>query len=153
MGRNDLLIRTFLRAKRRDILKSIQITDIGDKDAVRQAVEVFKKAGLNVIAVRDADVGENIKDDLFSFPGNRPPEVEVFQHEEVKKFLYKEYHIDFDWLIKKEGISDHHNYTQAIAKEAECEEEVIRTLAIKKYIEIIDEKFDPLITNIVSKIK
>lgn len=54
---------------------------------------------------------------------------------------------------KKEGISDHHNYTQAIAKEAECEEEVIRTLAIKKYIEIIDEKFDPLITNIVSKIK
>ncbi|HBM8358507.1 TPA: AAA family ATPase, partial [Escherichia coli] len=148
-----VLLSEVIRAKRRDILKSIQITDIGDKDAVRQAVEVFKKAGLNVIAVRDADVGENIKDDLFSFPGNRPPEVEVFQHEEVKKFLYKEYHIDFDWLIKKEGISDHHNYTQAIAKEAECEEEVIRTLAIKKYIEIIDEKFDPLITNIVSKIK
>lgn len=147
-----VLLSQVIRLKRRDILKSIQITDVCDKTAVRKAVEVLSKSGLNAIAVRDADVGEDPRGNLFSFPGNRPPEVEVYQHAAVKEFLQQEYGIDFDWLIQRKGVEDHHLYTKTISEEVECEEEVVRILAIKKYIDVLGDQFDSLVDKIVEKI-
>ncbi|HCC4859923.1 TPA: hypothetical protein M5M46_002096 [Klebsiella pneumoniae] len=141
-----------IRAKRRDILKSLQITDVGDKKVVRQAIEVFSKSGVNAIAVRDADVGEAPAQKLYSFPGNRPPEVEVYSNEKVKNFIQDKYHVDVSWLLQREDITDHHQITKCIAEEAECEEEVVRALAIGKYIEDLDGAFDELVENVVRNI-
>ncbi|HHL1523227.1 TPA: hypothetical protein ACQ2HY_001697, partial [Klebsiella pneumoniae] len=86
-----------------------------------------------------------------SFPGNRPPEIEVYQNAAVKEFLHQEYGIDFDWLIQRKGVEDHHLYTKTISEEVECEEEVVRILAIKKYIDVLGEQFDNLVDQIVRK--
>jgi predicted ATPase len=69
-----VLLTEVIRIKKKELLKAIAIHDIGDKDAVREAVCVLNKIGKKAIAVRDADAGPAPQNALYSFPGNDPPE-------------------------------------------------------------------------------
>ena len=137
-----------IRVKRKDLLKAVAIHDIGDKDAVREAVRVLNKTGKKAIAIRDADVGPAPQDGLYSFPGDEPPEKEVFKHPEVKALLKTKYGLDVDWVLQRDEIADHHKFAKCLASEAETEESVIRTVAIERYILEIDGEFDDLIATI-----
>lgn len=143
-----VLLTEVIRLKKKDLLKAIAIHAIGDKDAVREASYVLNKTGKKSIAVRDADVGQAKKDGLYSFPGNRPPEVEVFTNETVKSFIDQKYDIDLDWLLQRDEVKDHHRFAKCVADEAESSEEVVRSLVIDKYIHDIDAEFDELIKDI-----
>ncbi|CAD5376927.1 ATP-binding protein [Pseudomonas sp. OF001] len=145
---SKVLLTEIIRLKKKEILKSIAIHDIGDKDAVREATQILNKTGKKAIAVRDADVGEDKKTHLFSFPGSFPPEIEVFQNTQVKIALQEKYDIDMDWLLERDEIKDHHKIAKHVAKEAETEEEVIRNYAIEKYTGVISNEFDKLISTI-----
>lgn len=147
-----VLLTEVIRVKRKDLLKAVSIYDIGDKDAVREAVRVLNKTGKNAIAIRDADVGPAPQDGLYSFPGNEPPEKEVFKHPEVKALLKTKYGLDVDWVLQRDEITDHHKFAKCLASEAETEESVIRTVAIERYILEIDGEFDDLIATIVKVI-
>lgn len=140
-----VLLSEVLRAKRKDLLKAVAIHDIGSKDAVREAVRVLNKAGKKAIAVRDGDVGQNPSEGLFSFPGSKPPEVEVFSRVEVSALMKEKYDVDIAWVLQRDNVEDHHKIVECIAREAEAEEEVVRTIAIERYIEIIDGEFEGLI--------
>ncbi len=140
-----VLLSEVIREKRKDLLKTVAIHDIGCKESVKEAVRVLVKTGKKAIGVRDADVGPNPAEGLFSFPGSRPPEIEVFQNSAVKEFMQEKYDIDIDWLIQRVEIDDHHKIVECIASEAEAEQEVVRILAIEHYIRGIDSEFDPLI--------
>ncbi|SCZ41216.1 MULTISPECIES: ATP-dependent endonuclease [Pseudomonas] len=143
-----VLLTEVIRLKRKELLKTVAIHDIGDKDAVREAVRVLQKTGKKAIAVRDADVGSAPQESLYSFPGSRPPEVEVFQHPDIQNFLKKKYGLDVNWVLEKNSITDHHKFAQCLAAEAETEESVIRTNAIEQYILRISDEFDTLIESI-----
>jgi hypothetical protein len=143
-----VLLSEVIRKKRNDLLKAVAIHDIGCKDAVREAVRVLNKTGKKAIAVRDADVGSHAIDGLFSFPGSRPPEVEVFNNPMVRALMKNKYGVDVDWVLQRDDVKAHHKIASCIAEEAEAEEEVIRTLAIETYIQSIDTEFDALITAI-----
>lgn len=140
-----VLLTEIIRIKKKELLKSVAIHDIGDKDAVREAVRVLNKTGKRAIAVRDADVGPAPDEALYSFPGTEPPEKEVFLHPEVKSLLRDKYDLEVDWILKRDEISDHHNYAKCLACEAETEESVIRTVAIERYIVEIGCEFNDLI--------
>lgn len=143
-----VLLTEVIRVKNRDLLKAIAIHDIGDKDAVREAVLVLRKTGKNAIAVRDADVGAAPKDGLLSFPGTLPPELEVFSNHAVRKLIKKKYGIDVDWICDRDDVKDHHKIAFYIAAEAEADEEVVRAIAIEKYVQEIANEFDDLISKI-----
>lgn len=143
-----VLLTEVIRAKRKGLLKAVAIHDIGDKDAVREAVRALRKTGKNAIAVRDADVGASPKDGLLSFPGKYSPEVEVFNNDAVKKLIKKKYAIDIDWIRDRDNINDHHKIAFHVAKDAEADEEVIRTFAIETYVKEIANEFDDLISRI-----
>lgn len=147
-----VLLTEVIRKKNKEILKAVSINYVGDKDAVRQAVSVLRKTGKKAIAVRDADVGSAAADHLFSFPGGKPPEVEVFYNPAVQNTLKEKYGLDVSWVIEEKEVTDHHKYASVLAKEAETEESVIRTVAIEKYIEEIDSEFDALIASINKEI-
>lgn len=140
-----VLLSEVLREKRKELLKAVAIHDIGCKEAVREAVMVLKKTGKRAMAVRDADVGQNPPEGLYSFPGTRPPEVEVFDHPAVKSLMKAKYGVDIDWLLQRDDIKDHHKIVDCIAEEAEAEPEVVRTVAIERYIKEIDSEFNALI--------
>lgn len=143
-----VLLTEVIRLKKKDLLKAIAIHAIGDKDAVREATFILNKTGKKAIAVRDADVGQDKNNGLYSFPGRKPPEVEVFSNFKVKKLIENKYQIDTDWVRQREEVKDHHKITQCIANEAECAEEVIRVLAINEYLNDISSEFDELILDI-----
>ncbi len=143
-----VLLTEVIRVKKRDLLKTIAIHDIGDKNAVREAVCVLRKTGKNAIAVRDADVGEAPKDGLLSFPGELPPEVEVFNNKAVRHLIKEKYGIDIDWIRDRDDIKDHHKIACHVAAEAEADEEVVRALAIEKYVQEVANDFDELISRI-----
>ena len=145
-----VLLTEVIRLKKKDLLKAIAIHAIGDKDAVREASYVLNKTGKKSIAVRDADVGQDKKNGLYSFPGNKPPEVEVFTNETVKSLIADKYDIDLDWILQRDEVKDHHKIAKCVADEAESSEEVVRAIVIDKYINNIDIEFDELIRDIES---
>jgi len=147
-----VLLTEVIRIKKNDLLKAVAIHNIGDKDAVREAVRVLNKTGKKAIAVRDADVGAAPQDSLYSFPGDEPPEKEVFTHPAVKALLKTKYGLDVDWVLERDEITDHHEFAKCLASEAEAEESVIRTTAIDRYIQEINSEFDVLIDAIVRAI-
>lgn len=143
-----VLLTEVIRIKSRDLLKTVAIHDIGDKDAVREAVLVLRKTGKNAIAVRDADVGAAPKDGLLSFPGKHPPEIQVFNNDAVRNLIKRKYGIDIDWIRDRDDIKDHHKIAFHIASEVEADEEVVRALAIEKYVHEVANEFDELIAKI-----
>lgn len=147
-----LLLTEIIRIKKKELLKVVAIHDIGDKDAVREAVHVLKKTGKKAIAVRDADVGSAAQDSMYSFPGNKPPEKEVFNNSNVKTLLKTKYGLDVDWVLQKNNVTDHHKFAKCYANEVETEESIIRIVAIEHYILDINSEFDELISVIDNEI-
>lgn len=147
-----VLLIEIIRAKNKELLKAVAIHDIGDKDAVREAVRVLKRMGKNAIAVRDADVGMAPQDGLLSFPGSKPPEIEVFSLLAVKELISKKYDVDIDWILARDEVKDHHKIAKHIATDADVDEEVVRALAIEKYVNEITDEFDGLVTRICAAV-
>lgn len=147
-----VLLTEVIRMKNSDLLKAIAIHDVGDKDAVREAVMVLRKIGKNAIAVRDADVGAAPKDGLLSFPGELPPELEVFNNNAVRNLIQNKYGVDVGWILDRDDVKDHHKIATHVAAEAEADEEVVRALAIERYVQEISNEFDDLILKISTAI-
>ncbi len=144
------LLTEVIRLKKKELLKSVKIHAIGDKDAVREAVNVLNKIGRKAIAVRDADVGSEKTNNMFSFPGTQPPELEVFQNKSVKTHIREMFDLDIDWVLQRNNEKDHHKIAMYVADEAESSEEVVRTLAIVRYIQDIETEFNGLMDEIAA---
>ena len=142
------LLKEAIRACNKELLKTIAIHDIGDKDAVREAVWVLRKTGRNALAVRDADIGESPKDGLLSFPGKSAPELEVFSHPAVKNLMKSKYAIDIDWICDRDDVKDHHRIPFHVAREAETDEEAVRVFAIEAYVREMNAEFASLISSL-----
>lgn len=149
----SVLLTEVIRIKNKNLLKLIEIHNVGDKNSVREAVLLLRKTKKNAIAVRDADVGEAPKDGLFSFPGTQPPETEVFKNDNVKKTIKEKYGVDVDWILERDDVKNHHKIALHIAKEAEADEEVVRAFAIEKYVLEISNEFDDLISKIEAAVR
>ena len=147
-----VLLTEVIRIKKKELLKTVAIHDVGNKDAVREATRLLNKIEKKAIGVRDADVGSASQEELYSFPGNEPPERQVFKHPGVKSLIKTKYGLDVDWVLQKDEIKDHHKFAKTLALEAETEESVIRTIAIERYISEINEEFDSLIAAIEKNI-
>lgn len=132
-----LLLSEMVRRNSSQLLNAINIEDVGDTKAVRNAVLLMNRIGKNSVAVRDADTGEDRENSIYSFPGTMPPEKEVYQNQSVKAYLNSEFHIDIDNQITLLGITDHHHLTSELAKSANTLPDYFRTIAIKKYLDDI----------------
>ena len=141
-----------IRKQDKNILKSIAIHQIGDKKAVGKAVNVLRETGKNAIAVRDPDVGEDITNKLYSFPGNFPPEKEVFDNEQVRGYLNEKYDIDLDWLKTKTQTTDHHQLSKIVATEVLSKPDIIAIFVIEEFLKEKQGSFTILINHIKGNI-
>lgn len=132
-----LLLSEMIRNIDNGLLRAINIEGVGDTKAVRNAVLLMNRIEKNSIAVRDADVGPDVANGIFSFPGTMPTEREVYQQQAVKEYLNAEFQIDIDNEIALREIQDHHKLTEELANAANTLPDYFRTIAIKKYIEEI----------------
>jgi predicted ATPase len=102
------LLTEIIRLKDHSLLQAVAIYPIGDTKKVFEIVSIFRKTGKNAIAVRDADIGDDVSQGLYKFPGKFPPEREVFQNSDVKSLVNSTYKINVDWLLQKNDSIDHH---------------------------------------------
>lgn len=143
-----LLLTEAIRTINKDILASIQIHEIGDTKAVIKALHVLQETGKNAIAVRDADISDDPASKIFSFPGTQPPEKEVFESEEVKRFINEKYDIDIDWLLTKTNTKDHHKISEIVAAEISSIPDTVAIIAIEKYVSLNAEEFSKLVSQV-----
>jgi predicted ATPase len=131
------LIKTF----RPGIIKNLQIAPVGDKKAVGKMIGRLRELQIRSIAVRDADVGENVQEKLFCFPGTLSPEKEVFLNQEVQTELNASHNIDIQEILNTSENLEHHDFSKRISEEACTFKEVLEADAVRSYINIKGESY------------
>lgn len=63
----------------------------GDKDRIGTTVRCVQDTGIALAAVRDGDVGDAPKENIFKLPGTKPPEKEIFQSSAFEKYMTETY--------------------------------------------------------------
>jgi ABC-type multidrug transport system ATPase subunit len=132
-----ILLSEMIRKIDPTLLRAVSIEGVGDTRAVRNAVMLMSHIGRKSVAVRDADIGPDVENGIFSFPGKMAPEKEVYYNEVVKGFLNDEFSIDIDNEVALQSIDDHHGLTEGLSSAANAFPDYFRTIAINKYIEDI----------------
>jgi len=146
-----LLLKEIIRREDKTILGCVEIHAVGNTKAVHSGTVLLQKLGRKALAVRDADTGPDHSNNVFSFPGNSAPEVEVYSCDAVKAMLLSEFDINSIETLAQRDISDHHRFTEALAAAADTTQEYLSTISIKKYIESIDSgSFQVLLSAIKS---
>lgn len=74
-------------------LRSVGIYVGGDKQRLASTIRTLSDTGLLVAAVRDGDVEDSPRENIFKLPGTLPPEKEVFCSTAVKSYMSDEYDI------------------------------------------------------------
>ena len=144
-----LLLTECIRTHKPMLLKSLKIQAVGDTKAVAKAIELLKKIPVKSIGIRDADIGANENLDLYSLPGTKPPEKEVYLNPEVQSDINQRYSIDISQILASEPDIDHHKYSLLFAQKADTTFNQIEIDAIRKYIEIKGLVFfEPLLNKI-----
>jgi predicted ATPase len=105
-----------------NLLQSVGIYPAGDSDVIAKTVRSLKDTGLPVVAIRDGDKGDSIKEGIFKLPGSLPPEKELFSNREVKDYILSQYNINLDdFLATLRGV-DHHDWLERLAKQVSHDE-------------------------------
>lgn len=146
-------LREAIRKIKPDWLPSLLIQPMGDKSAVAKTVELLHSLSIKSIGVRDADVGENTNQKLFSLPGTLPPEREVYENTEVQAALNSYYNFDIGTIFSGYSNLDHHDFGEVLAEKACCSIEAMHLKAIESYFTIVGlDIFNDLISKIENEI-
>lgn len=149
-----LLLTEMIRRVDRALLRCVEIHDVGNTKAVRSGALFLKRIGRAYVAVRDADVGPDSANAIFSFPGVNSPEHDVYENAEVRATLLEEFGIDVPHVLMQRQVTDHHRFTATLADEAATSEDYFRTLAIKRYLDSIGiAVFEPLVNAIHARLQ
>jgi len=129
------LVREILRRYDLAFLSSVTVLPFGDSKAIVSAKDALVKSGVKAIALRDADKGDNVKENIFKLPGTLPPEKEVFHDVAVQSFLQTHYNIQFQDLLASNPDIDHHKYAETCSERAQTSREVLETDCIRIYLD------------------
>ena len=141
-----LLLTEMIRRVDSPLLRCIEIHDVGDKKAVRSGALFLQRINRAYAAVRDADVGPDPVNGIFTFPGTKPPEREVYENTDVQNFIQNEFTVNTSHVFMQHGVTNHHEYTSVLAEETSTQPDFLATLAIRKYLDSIGHnQYQPLI--------
>ena len=144
-----LVLRELIRRADASLLKAVSIEPLGGNNAVRNGLNLLDKLGLNAIGVRDADTGPDPGNKLYSLPGTKCPELEVFECDAVVDDLKESYAIDIVDFRALHPDIDAHDLPRCLAKDAEILEDALSTQAARAYVMALpDETFEALIQTI-----
>ena len=99
-----------LRRIDKEFLSTVGVYVGGDANTIAKTVRSLAGTGLAVAAVRDADQSATPSENIFTLPGSRPPEREIFDCLGVRNFIRQEYGIDVADFLAGVSQSDHHEW-------------------------------------------
>lgn len=134
-----------------ELSDAVSIAAVGDKADVLNAVRYTRKhKEIRCIGIRDESHTASKADYVFSYPSEKPPEIEIFTDNNVCTFLNALYHIDVESILS--SVTDHHYYSNQLSIKCHVEKSVIEVQSIQAYIAHQErKKFSPLLDEIISQ--
>lgn len=132
------VLRELIRIEDSHLIKAVAIEAIGSNDAVREAVKLLQKLNRKALGVRDGDTGAAPSEKLYSLPGTKPPENEVFENPAVLSRLVGEFSLTVEAMQAAANGADHHAIGKRIADLAEVERAHLEGVAISEYVKHVD---------------
>lgn len=129
------MLREILRRHDVGLLECVEIIPFGDDRAVKSAKNVIRESGKSAFAILDGDKSEVPVEGVFTLPGTRPPECEVFLSNQAKSVLIQTYGFDFDAFLAANPNFDHHKYAETIADKKSCSREVLEADCIRAFLD------------------
>lgn len=144
-----LLLTEMIRRVDPGLLRAIHMHPAGDTNAVRQSAFLLRRLNKPYIAVRDGDIGPSPADGIFSFPGTRPPESEVFANANVRRAIMDAFGVDVAVTLQQHQVTNHHKIAEVLAEEASTPTEHLSVIAIGAYLDNIGvSTYAPLVQEI-----
>jgi predicted ATPase len=127
--------------RRRDplFLRTLNICVSGDKDHLSQVVRTLQRSDLKVAAVRDGDMGDSVRENIFKLPGSLAPEKEMFGARKVLEFIDQRLGISKQQLDAAIQGSDHHEWITILADMAIRSSESLRHDLAEAYVQGLPE--------------
>ena len=128
------VLQEIVRLSDAQFLKVIGVHPVGDKGTIQKAMQALTGKGIPIAAVRDGDVGQNPGQNLFSLPGNEPPEIEVLQKcPEVAQMLLAEYGLNLQDFMATAAPDEHHGWFPKLSAATACERAVVVAACARIY--------------------
>lgn len=132
------LLREIIRRFKPELLPTIQIHPAGSSATIKEAMQALKDAGLSVIAVRDADIGEDLDRGLLKLPGKLPPEKHLFESQSFKAYVQKFYNVSLiDFAVTLRGV-DHHDWFDRLSSKVAQPQAALITEAARAHVAGMD---------------
>ncbi|WP_066273195.1 ATP-dependent nuclease [Hydrogenophaga palleronii] len=148
-----LLLTEMVRRIDPTLLRCVEIHHVGDKKAVRSGALLMQRIARPYAAVRDADVGPDPTNGIFSFPGNMPPEKQVYLTPDVQSHLLEKFGVDVLHAFAQRETTNHHDFTKVLAQETDTLPDYLATIAIESYLDSIGvDEFAPLVQAIQARL-
>ncbi len=112
----EALLRELIRRFRPELSNTIKIHVAGSAQTISKAMEALKDSDLPVIAVRDADIGENVQSGLLKLPGKLPPEKHLLSSPAVNAYIKKTYNLSLDDFLVTLSRVDHHEWFERLSE-------------------------------------
>lgn len=129
------MLEQIIRDTDQALLSVVKIIELGSSDAVASGVKLLKKAGQNVIGVRDADMPERPADSIFKLPGAKAPECDVFESPKVSQAIKKDFGLDIVEHLAANPVADHHLLPSSLAAAAKTDEANLTWCALRAYVD------------------
>ena len=133
------LLREIIRQTDNQFLSCVYIGIGGDKDAIARTVRGLRDTGLNVAAVRDGDKEGAPSENIFKLPGTHPPEVEMFESEDITGIIQNQYGISLSDFRAGLGDIDHHEWFTRLAERCAVDEKALVAECARVYSKSLAE--------------
>jgi predicted ATPase len=120
-------------------LPSLNIVVGGDKDTIARTVRSLASSGLRVVAVRDGDMPDLPKENVFKLPGKSAPELEVLSATKVHEFVGHQYGVEIDNFFASLGTVDHHELFGKLAAVCCVDMHTLVTECARSYVGQLEE--------------
>lgn len=134
-----LLLTEMIRRIDAPLLRCIEIHGVGDKKAVRSGALFMQRINRPYAAVRDPDVGPDLHNGIFSFPGTQPPEREVYLNGEVQALIQAEFGVNAQHTFAHQAVTNHHEFTKVLAEASDTQPDYLATVSIRRYLDSIGQ--------------
>lgn len=134
-----LLLTEMIRRIDAPLLRCIEIHGVGDKKAVRSGALFMQRINRPYAAVRDPDVGPDIHNGVFSFPGTQPPEREVYLNGDVQALIQAEFGVNTQQTFTHQAVTNHHDFTKVLAEASDTQPDYLATISIRRYLDSIGQ--------------
>lgn len=133
------LLTEIVRRHDHAFLMSIGIHVGGDKDKIANTVRGLEGTGIQIAAVRDADKEGAPRENIFTLPGSKPPEKEIFQSPSFAGYIREIYGVDLsDFASSLRGV-DHHDWFPRLAARVQKNESALIWEAAQIYVRGLSE--------------